>query len=156
MAHHHCRYYVIPYFRFRFRKFSVNPSKQRHSRQQNENESENKFFISLPPVPRLALMAIPSSINLLFSSARLHVRHKSHKTSHFCAILHFAYENKYILIYTSTIYVAATTSCQSVHSHASVYLLRIFKHIRIILIRTRTPTFALQSTDIHSNLHPLP
>ena len=49
MAHHHCRYYVIPYFRFRFRKFSVNPSKQRHSRQQNENESENKHYFLLLP-----------------------------------------------------------------------------------------------------------
>ena len=89
-------------------------------------------LVAGPPVPRLALMAIPSSINLLFSSARLQVRYNAHKTSNFCAILHLAYENKYILIYTSTIYVASTISCQSICSHASVYLTSIFKHIRTI------------------------
>ena len=89
-------------------------------------------LVAGPPVPHLALMAISASINPLFSSARLQVRHKIHKTSHFCAILHLAYENKYILIYTSTIYVASTISCQSIHSNASVYLTSIFKHIRTI------------------------
>ena len=89
-------------------------------------------LVAGPPVPRLALMAISASINPLFSSARLQVSHKIHKTSHFCAILHLAYENKYILIYTSTTYVPFTTPCQSICSHANVYHTSIFKHIRTI------------------------
>ena len=44
MAHHHCRYYVISYFRFRFRFFSVILSKQRLPRWLNEKESENKHL----------------------------------------------------------------------------------------------------------------
>lgn len=93
------------------------------------------------PVPPFSPYDYPREYNLLFSSARLQVRYKTHKTNHFRTILHLAYENKYILIYTPTIYAAITTSCQSIHSHAGVYLLRIFKHIRKILIRTRTPHF---------------
>ena len=113
---------------------------------QRSRSSEGKNSAASPPAarfffspagcrasrPRLALMAISASINPLFSSARLQVRHKIHKTSHFCAILHLACENKYILIYTSTIYVPFTTPCQSICSHANVYHTSIFKHIRTI------------------------